>query len=144
MSHILTSIAIRACQAGLTVRFARCADVLADVLADLADGSYERRLRRFCGIDFLVRDDVGLGQGEPGGSAKSQQVGQLLTSIKGLPGLGCQGSPPRPAPSSPSVAASVTPPAPAAAAAEVRRPRDEIDARLNELTPAGSWLGPKA
>jgi len=60
-SHILTSVAIRACQAGLTVRFAR----FADVLAGLADGSYERRLRRFCGIEFVVLDDVGLGQVPP-------------------------------------------------------------------------------
>ena len=64
-SHILTSIAIRACQAGLTVRFARFADVLSELHAGLADGSYERRLRRFCGIDFLVLDDVGLGQVPP-------------------------------------------------------------------------------
>jgi len=64
-SHILTAIAIRACQAGLTVRFARFADVLSELHAGLADGSYERRLRRFCGIDFLVLDDVGLGQVPP-------------------------------------------------------------------------------
>lgn len=64
-SHILTAIAIRACQAGLTVRFARFADVLTELHAGLADGSYERRLRRWCVADFVVLDDVGLGQVPP-------------------------------------------------------------------------------
>jgi DNA replication protein DnaC len=64
-SHILTAIAIRACQAGLAVRFARFADVLAELHAGLADGSYERRLRRWCSADFVVLDDVGLGQVPP-------------------------------------------------------------------------------
>ncbi len=39
--------------------------MLAELHAGLADGSYERRLRRFCGIEFLVLDDVGLGQVPP-------------------------------------------------------------------------------
>jgi DNA replication protein DnaC len=64
-SHLLTAIAIRACQAGLAVRFARFADVLAELHAGLADGSYERRLRRWCAADFVVLDDVGLGQVPP-------------------------------------------------------------------------------
>ena len=61
-SHILTAIAIRACQAGLAVRFARFADVLAELHAGLADGSYERRMRRWARLPFVVLDDVGMGQ----------------------------------------------------------------------------------
>lgn len=61
-SHILMSIALRACEAGHLVRYARFVDLLAELNAGLADGSYERRLRRWARLPLVVLDDVGLGQ----------------------------------------------------------------------------------
>jgi DNA replication protein DnaC len=61
-SHILQAIALRACERELTVHYARCVDLLDDLYAGLADGSYDRRMRRWCRGDLLVLDDVGLGQ----------------------------------------------------------------------------------
>lgn len=61
-SHILMSIALRACEAGHLVRYARFVDLLTELHAGLADGSYERRLRRWARFPLVVLDDVGLGQ----------------------------------------------------------------------------------
>jgi DNA replication protein DnaC len=48
-SHILQALALRACQCELSVRYTRCVDLLDDLHAGLADGSYERRLAS-CGF----------------------------------------------------------------------------------------------
>jgi DNA replication protein DnaC len=61
-SHVLMALALRACQHGLSVRYARCVDLLDDLYAGLADGSYHARLKRWCAPTLLVIDDVGLGQ----------------------------------------------------------------------------------
>ena len=61
-SHILKAIALRACQQQLTVRYARCVDLLDDLYAGLADDTYLSRLKRWAAPDLLVIDDVGLGQ----------------------------------------------------------------------------------
>ena len=61
-SHILMSIALLACEAGHLVRYARFVDLLSELHAGLADGSYERRLRRWARLPFVVLDDVGMGQ----------------------------------------------------------------------------------
>jgi DNA replication protein DnaC len=61
-SHILQAIALRACQEQMYVRYARCVDLLDDLYAGLADGTYPNRLRRWARVDLLVIDDVGLGQ----------------------------------------------------------------------------------
>jgi DNA replication protein DnaC len=61
-SHVLQAIALRACQQQMTVRYARCVDLLDDLYAGLADGTYPKRLRRWAAADLLVIDDVGLGQ----------------------------------------------------------------------------------
>jgi DNA replication protein DnaC len=61
-SHILQALALRACEQEHTVRYARCVDLIDDLYAGLADGSYERRLRSWCRPTLLVIDDVGLGQ----------------------------------------------------------------------------------
>ena len=61
-SHILMSLALLACEAGYLVRYARFVDMLAELHAGLADGSYERRLRRWANLPLVVLDDVGLGQ----------------------------------------------------------------------------------
>lgn len=61
-SHILQAFILVACQRGLRVRYARCVDLLDDLFAGLADGTYRQRLGRWCRPDLLVIDDVGLGQ----------------------------------------------------------------------------------
>lgn len=61
-SHILQALVLLACQKEIHVRYARCADLLDDLYAGLADGTYERRLKAWCRPDLLVIDDVGLGQ----------------------------------------------------------------------------------
>jgi DNA replication protein DnaC len=61
-SHILQAIALKACQKERAVRYVRSADLLDDLYAGLADGTYERRMKRWCRPELLVIDDVGLGQ----------------------------------------------------------------------------------
>lgn len=61
-SHILQAIALRACQEQMRVRYARCVDLLDDLYAGLADGTYPQRLRAWAAVSLLVIDDVGLGQ----------------------------------------------------------------------------------
>lgn len=61
-SHILKALVIKACAQEWMVRYARCVDLIDDLYAGLADGSYERRMKKWCRPAFLVIDDVGLGQ----------------------------------------------------------------------------------
>jgi DNA replication protein DnaC len=61
-SHILKAFCLRACQLGVRMRYARCVDLLDDLHAGLADGSYPRRLKGWVTPDLLILDDVGLGQ----------------------------------------------------------------------------------
>jgi DNA replication protein DnaC len=61
-SHILRALVLKACERELMVRYARCVDLIDDLYAGLADGTYERRMRRWCRAQLLVIDDVGLGQ----------------------------------------------------------------------------------
>ena len=61
-SHILKALVIKACEHEWMVRYSSCVDLINDLFAGLADGSYERRMKKWCRPDFLVIDDVGLGQ----------------------------------------------------------------------------------
>lgn len=61
-SHILMALGRRACEQQLSVRYARCVDLLDDLYAGLADGSYARRLKGWARPELLIIDDVGLGQ----------------------------------------------------------------------------------
>lgn len=61
-SHILKAFALRACEQGVRMRYARCVDLLDDLHAGLADGSYMRRFKSWAGAELLIIDDVGLGQ----------------------------------------------------------------------------------
>jgi DNA replication protein DnaC len=61
-SHILKAFALRACEQGIRMRYARCVDLLDDLHAGLADGSYARRLKAWVSPNLVVIDDVGLGQ----------------------------------------------------------------------------------
>ena len=46
----------------MRVRYARCIDLLNDLYAGLADGTYLTRMKRWAAPELLVMDDVGLGQ----------------------------------------------------------------------------------
>ena len=61
-SHLLQALVLKACEKELTVRYARCVDLVDDLYAGLADGTYEQRMRAWCRAQLLVIDDVGLGQ----------------------------------------------------------------------------------
>jgi DNA replication protein DnaC len=61
-SHILKAFGLRACQQGISMRYARCVDLLDDLHASLADGTYAKRLRAWARPALLIIDDVGLGQ----------------------------------------------------------------------------------
>jgi DNA replication protein DnaC len=61
-SHLLKAFALRACVQGISLRYARCVDLLADLYAGLADDTYPLRLKRWARPDLLIIDDVGLGQ----------------------------------------------------------------------------------
>lgn len=61
-SHILKAFAVRACEQGIHMRYARCVDLLDDLHAGLADGTYATRLKAWARPQLLVIDDVGLGQ----------------------------------------------------------------------------------
>lgn len=61
-SHLLKAFALRACEQGIPMRYARCVDLLDDLHAGLADGTYARRLKGWARPALLIIDDVGLGQ----------------------------------------------------------------------------------
>lgn len=61
-SHILQSLVLKSCEQEWMVRYARCVDLIDELYAGLADGSFERRMKRWCRPSLLVIDDVGLGQ----------------------------------------------------------------------------------
>ncbi|WP_437646554.1 IS21-like element helper ATPase IstB [Sorangium sp. So ce362] len=61
-SHILKALGLRACQQAISMRYARCVDLLDDLHAGLADGTYPQRLKSWARPELLVIDDVGLGQ----------------------------------------------------------------------------------
>ena len=61
-SHLLKAFGLRACEQAISLRYARCVDLLDDLHAGLADGTYARRLKAWARPDLLIIDDVGLGQ----------------------------------------------------------------------------------
>ena len=61
-SHLLKAFAVRACEQGISMRYARCVDLLDDLHAALADGTYAPRLKSWARPELLIIDDVGLGQ----------------------------------------------------------------------------------
>jgi len=61
-SHFLKAFGLRACEQGVSMRYARCVDLLDDLHAGLADGSYAQRLKAWARPALLIIDDVGLGQ----------------------------------------------------------------------------------
>lgn len=61
-SHVIKSLAVRACGAGIKVLYRRFHVLMDDLYAGLADNTYDKRLRRYGRVPVLVIDDVGLGR----------------------------------------------------------------------------------
>jgi len=61
-SHILKAFGLRACEQQMTIRYARCVDLLDDLHTGLADQTYPERLKAWAKPSLLIIDDVGLGQ----------------------------------------------------------------------------------
>lgn len=59
-SHIAQALGHRACRAGYVVLYVAAQDLLKQLRAARADGSYDRRLLRFTTPDLLIVDDLGL------------------------------------------------------------------------------------
>lgn len=59
-SHLAQAFGHRACRAGHSVLNVSAHELLIQLRASRADGSYERRLLRFTSPDVLILDDVGL------------------------------------------------------------------------------------
>lgn len=59
-SHIAQALGHRACRAGFTALYVGAHQMLTQIRAARADGSYERRLLRFTTPELLIIDDLGL------------------------------------------------------------------------------------
>jgi DNA replication protein DnaC len=58
-SHLSVGLGIRACAAGYRVLYARTYDMLKDLLASMADGTFDDLLEDHCRPDLLICDEVG-------------------------------------------------------------------------------------
>jgi len=76
-SHIAQALGHRACRAGYHVLFSSATDVLKQLRAARADGSYDRRLARFTSVDVLILDDLGLRPLAPDESADLYEIIRL-------------------------------------------------------------------
>ena len=65
-SHLSVGLGMRACAAGYRVRYVRTYDLLKDLLAAMADGTFDDRLEEHCRPDLLILDEVGNDPGPPG------------------------------------------------------------------------------
>lgn len=59
-SHIAQALGHRACRLGHSVLYTEAHDLLRQLRAARGDGTYERKLQRFLGVDLLIVDDLGL------------------------------------------------------------------------------------
>lgn len=59
-SHIAQALGHRACRAGYHVLYVSAHDMLTQLRASRADGSFDRRMLRFTTPDLLIIDDLGL------------------------------------------------------------------------------------
>ncbi len=76
-SHVAQALGHRACRAGHHVLFTSAPDMLKQLRAARADGSYERRLLRFTAVDLLIVDDLGLRPLAPDEAADLYEVIRL-------------------------------------------------------------------
>ena len=65
-SHLSVGLGMRACAAGYRVRYVRTYDLLKDLLAAMADETFDDRLEEYCRPDLLILDQVGNHPTPPG------------------------------------------------------------------------------
>jgi DNA replication protein DnaC len=65
-SHLSVGLGMRACAAGYRVRYVRTYDLLKDLLASMADETFDDRLEEHCCPDLLILDEVGNDPGPRG------------------------------------------------------------------------------
>ncbi len=58
-SHLSVGLGVRACAAGYRVRYVRTYDMLKDLLASMADETFDNLLEDHCRPDLLILDEVG-------------------------------------------------------------------------------------
>lgn len=58
-SHLSTGLGVRACAAGYRVLYDRAYDMLKDLLAAMADGTFDDLLDYYCRPDILIVDELG-------------------------------------------------------------------------------------
>jgi DNA replication protein DnaC len=58
-SHLSVGLGVRACAAGYGVLYVRAYDMLKDLLASIADETFDNLLEGFCRPDLLILDEVG-------------------------------------------------------------------------------------
>jgi DNA replication protein DnaC len=58
-SHLATGLGVRACAAGYHVLYDRAYDMLRDLLAAMADGTFDDLLDYYCRPDVLIVDELG-------------------------------------------------------------------------------------
>jgi DNA replication protein DnaC len=58
-SHLAIGLGMRACAAGYDVRYVRAFDMLQELLAALADDTFDETLQDYCHPDLLILDEVG-------------------------------------------------------------------------------------
>lgn len=59
-SHIAQALGVRACQAGHRCLYLPAHQLLTELRAARGDDSYETRMRKYCAVDLLIVDDIGL------------------------------------------------------------------------------------
>lgn len=64
-SHLSVGLGMRACAASYRVRYVRTYDLLKDLLASMADDTFDERLEEHCRPDLLILDEVGNHPGAP-------------------------------------------------------------------------------
>ena len=80
-TRVLKALGRAACEQGFTVRYAITVDVLEELQAALADGSYRRTFQRYKHIDVLILDEFAY---EPFDPRATQHVFRLISARHGL------------------------------------------------------------
>ena len=64
-SHVALAIGYAACQQGYSVLYQKASKLLSDLAGGHADGTFERRLRKYVSLDLLILDDFAMKEFTP-------------------------------------------------------------------------------
>lgn len=82
-SHLIQGVGRAACSLGYRVRYATSADLLADLVASLADRSLPQRLRYWSNFELLILDEFGFDKIERSESAQAASLLYKLVDSRG-------------------------------------------------------------